>query len=194
MRKSAFIRNLLLIAVATALSAGFAGICFGADVPVVSNIAVVDNADGTATVTWDTDIPALGAVNYGSVSVTGYTITRFTVEETADATSHSVVITGILPQTKYKIVIVNNGAESQPIYWPGQMPSPCALVQQRLGCPLNILDLIFLRNRLGQSVSPGDPADLNDDGSVNILDMLILRNCLNAPAVGPCYCEGWCVD
>ncbi|HUW32250.1 MAG TPA: dockerin type I domain-containing protein [Planctomycetota bacterium] len=178
MRKSAFIRNLLLIAVATALPAGFAGICFGADVPVVSNIAVVDNADGTATVTWDTDIPALGAVNYGPVSLAG--TTPFTVTETAAGTSHSVVITGIAPQTNYKIVLVNNEVESPAIYWPPIYPPECPEDVDGLG-NVNILDLIFVRNKLGQPVESGDnwKADVNRDGRINVLDMIRVRAKLN---------------
>ena len=175
MRKSAFIRNLLLIAVATALSAGFAGICFGADVPVVSNIAVVDNADGTATVTWDTDIPALGAVKWGPVRLLGDT--PCTVTETAAATSHSVVITGIAFGTNYKLVIVNDGVESRPIYWPYPPSEACPEDAGGDGY-VNILDMIYIRNRLGQPVETGDnwKADVNRDGRINVLDMLRVRN------------------
>ena len=42
---------------------------------------------------------------------------------------------------------------------------------------VNINDLIFIRNRLGQSVATGDNwrADVNGDGKINILDMIYIR-------------------
>ncbi len=43
---------------------------------------------------------------------------------------------------------------------------------------VNILDLIFVRNRLGQAVSSGNnwQADVNQDGKINILDLIAVRN------------------
>jgi hypothetical protein len=43
---------------------------------------------------------------------------------------------------------------------------------------VNILDLIFVRNRLGADVSSGDnwQGDVNQDGKVNILDLIYVRN------------------
>jgi len=48
-------------------------------------------------------------------------------------------------------------------------------------CRVNILDLIFIRNRLGQEVSVGDNwmADANEDGKINILDLIKVRGRLN---------------
>lgn len=50
-----------------------------------------------------------------------------------------------------------------------------------LDCLVNILDLIFVRNRLNSDPASGDnwQADVNDDGSINILDMIFVRNALN---------------
>jgi len=44
----------------------------------------------------------------------------------------------------------------------------------------NILDLIWVRNLLGQDVFSGDnwKADVNMDGKINILDLIHVRNCL----------------
>ncbi|HUW32503.1 MAG TPA: dockerin type I domain-containing protein [Planctomycetota bacterium] len=46
-----------------------------------------------------------------------------------------------------------------------------------LDCTVNILDLIFIRNKLGQSPSTGDnwSADLNHDDRINILDLIATR-------------------
>ena len=45
-------------------------------------------------------------------------------------------------------------------------------------CQVNILDLILVRNLLGQPTETGDNwrADLNSDGRINILDMILVRN------------------
>jgi len=46
---------------------------------------------------------------------------------------------------------------------------------------LNILDLLYVRNRLGQDPESGDnmKADINGDGRINILDLIILRNLMS---------------
>ncbi|HUW30515.1 MAG TPA: dockerin type I domain-containing protein [Planctomycetota bacterium] len=43
---------------------------------------------------------------------------------------------------------------------------------------VDVLDLIFLRNRLGQTVDAADnwKADVNEDGRINILDLIFARN------------------
>ena len=45
-------------------------------------------------------------------------------------------------------------------------------------CKINVLDLILVRNRLGQSTTTGDnwKADLDQDGRINVLDLILLRN------------------
>lgn len=49
-------------------------------------------------------------------------------------------------------------------------------------CTVNILDLLFVRNRLQQNPDTGDNwrADANQDGDVNIIDLLWVRNNLRA--------------
>jgi len=51
-------------------------------------------------------------------------------------------------------------------------------VDANLDCRTNILDLIFIRNRLNLSVWRADAwqADVNRDGAVNILDLIDVRN------------------
>jgi len=48
-------------------------------------------------------------------------------------------------------------------------------------CRVNILDLIFIRNKLNQAVGTGDnwQADVNCDGRINILDLIFVRGKLN---------------
>ena len=45
-------------------------------------------------------------------------------------------------------------------------------------CKINVLELVLVRNRLGQSTSTGDnwKADLDQDGRINVLDLILLRN------------------
>ncbi|HUS57249.1 MAG TPA: dockerin type I repeat-containing protein, partial [Planctomycetota bacterium] len=48
-------------------------------------------------------------------------------------------------------------------------------------CKVNVLDLIFIRNRLNASPDTGDnwKADVNEDGKINVLDLIFVRNRLN---------------
>lgn len=48
-------------------------------------------------------------------------------------------------------------------------------------CKVNILDMILIRNRLGQDVRIGDnwKADVNQDNGINFLDLFFARNHLN---------------
>ena len=48
-------------------------------------------------------------------------------------------------------------------------------------CAVNVLDLIFIRNRLNQDVNSGENwlADVNADGKINVLDLIYVRNRLN---------------
>ena len=50
-----------------------------------------------------------------------------------------------------------------------------------LDCVVNVLDLIFVRNRLNQSIETGDnwQADVNIDGVISALDLIYVRNRLN---------------
>ena len=47
-----------------------------------------------------------------------------------------------------------------------------------MDCRVNILDFIFIRNKLNQNVAEGDnwKADLNEDTRINILDLIYVRN------------------
>ncbi|HUU69728.1 MAG TPA: discoidin domain-containing protein [Planctomycetota bacterium] len=149
---------------------------YSTEVPAVSDIAVRDNGDGTATATWTTDIAAEGSVRFGTVALLGGTPNE--AKENAIGTSHSVVLTGIAAGANYKIILVNNEIASAPIYW----PKPWPIDGDANGdCRVNILDLIFIRNKLNQPVGTGDnwKADVNEDAKINILDLIYVRNKLN---------------
>jgi len=156
-----------------------ASILYSTAVPVISNVAIAAGTEpGSAVVTWDTDIPAEGGVNYGTVSLTG--ATPDSVAEGAVATSHTVTVTGLdVPAKNYKFLLVNNEiVDTQAHYW----PKPWPIDGDANGdCRVNILDLIFIRNKLNQAVTTGDnwKADVNGDTRINILDLIYVRNKLN---------------
>ncbi len=49
-------------------------------------------------------------------------------------------------------------------------------------CRVNILDLILVRNKIGESINKEDnwKADVNQDSVINILDLILVRNKLNS--------------
>ena len=128
-----------------------AAICFSTVAPVVSDLVITDNGDTTATATWTTDILAEGSVNYGPVAMSGSTPNTST--ETALGTSHSIVITGIVDGTNCKLVIVNNEHVGPTAYWPKPWPIEG---DANMDCRVNILDLIFIRNKLNLDVGTDD--------------------------------------
>ena len=49
-------------------------------------------------------------------------------------------------------------------------------------CRVNVLDLIIIRNLLGQDPSTGTNwrADINQDAAINVLDLIVARNNLGS--------------
>ncbi len=64
--------------------------------PVISNVAVVNVTDTTATVTWNTDEPATSVVDYGTTAAYGSQASDGTL-----VTAHSVQLTGLTASTLY---------------------------------------------------------------------------------------------
>jgi len=153
-----------------------ASILYDTRTPVVTGFTFTPGESGTAIVTWQTDIPAEGQVKYGPVSLSG--TTPYATNENAVTSSHSVQITGLQTGINYKIVLVDNECNSSPYYgpvcrWPIQ--GDC-----NLDCRVNILDLIYIRNKLNQTVGVDNwQADVNQDGRINILDLIYVREKLN---------------
>jgi hypothetical protein len=64
--------------------------------PVIDNVSVTLHPSGTsATIAWSTDKPSTSRVEYGTTTLTS------SVESTVPVTSHSLVLTGLLPSTTY---------------------------------------------------------------------------------------------
>ena len=143
--------------------------------PAVSNVAVAAGAPGMTVATWTTDVAAQGAIQFRAIGATEWT----TVSENAVRTAHSITFTGIAYDgTVYQIVVVNNEIAQPAFFYPQTWPIPG---DANLDCRVNILDLIFIRNRLNQDVNTADnwKADVNSDGRINILDLIFVRNRLN---------------
>ena len=75
-----------------------------ATVPNVSDV-VFTGKTFTSTVTWTTDTETFGRVGYKKTVDPTYTYTAW---ETAHSTSHSRVMTGLVPNTAYNVIIENN--------------------------------------------------------------------------------------
>jgi len=116
----------------------------------------------------------LGAVRYAVQGTGNWT----TVSESDLGTAHSVTITGLAESTTYQVVIINNEIAQPAMLYPKGWPIPGDCNGD---CRVNILDLIFIRNRLNQDVSTGEnwKADVNEDNRINILDLIYVRNRLN---------------
>ena len=149
-------------------------IYFNTAAPAVTNVVITAGEPGTATVTWTTDIPAEGSVKQQPQA--GGELQTF--PEGAVRTQHSVLMTGLPATGTSRITLVNTEVEFGPVFWPETWPIEG---DATLDCRVNILDLIFIRNRLNQSPSSGDnwQADVTGDGRINILDLIYVRNRLN---------------
>jgi len=165
------------------VSEAMASIYFSTSVPVASSISVANNGDGTATVTWLTDIPALGVV----VSTSQSGIVQI-AQESGIGTSHSVMLADVDLSQSYLIAVVSNEIPSQPFYWPREpLRPPQRLIDQcpQFWCRISVITLIGIRNRLGQEGSEAFCFDVNEDGKVNVLDLIVARNMLGTQWCDP---------
>ena len=142
--------------------------------PTVSDITITRNPGGSATAEWTTNFPTQGGLSYGPVSLDGETPNSV---DGGLATNHSVTFL-IDADVNYKIVLTNNGMTSPAFYWPSIWP---IAGDANRDFTVNILDLIFVRNRLNLLPADNDNifADVNVDGKINILDLITLRNRIN---------------
>lgn len=63
--------------------------------PVISNISISPNSNGTAIISWTTDEAATSAVQYGTV----HTNLNLNSNDPALVTTHSITLTGLIPGT-----------------------------------------------------------------------------------------------
>ncbi|MFC2049898.1 redoxin domain-containing protein [Chloroflexota bacterium] len=74
--------------------------------PTISEVKVFDITDSSATITWQTDMPATSQVEYGTTNAYGST----TPSNNELITSHSVALTGLKPSTTYYFETKSQGA------------------------------------------------------------------------------------
>ena len=77
-----------------------------ANPPIISEVKVFNITDSSATITWQTDVPATSQVEYGTTNAYGST----TPPDNELTTSHSVALTGLKPSTTYYFGIKLQGA------------------------------------------------------------------------------------
>ena len=157
---------------------GIAGsIYFDSSTPQVTVWEIIANQDDTANVLWTTDRLAESSLKYGVVNMEG--LTPYTAnDDSGFSTEHFATTDTLISGANYKFVLVNNEVAASPVYWPSMWPIEGDCTRD---CRVNILDLIFIRNRLNQPVTVGDNifADLTKDTKINILDLIAARNKLN---------------
>jgi len=138
------------------------------------NVQIKNITNQTATLTWTTSKASQGFISYG-ISPTNLSLIQ---SENAPTTNHQVNLTGLLPETNYFFVINvgektfdNNG---QPYTFKTQpketkekplAPSPTPTVSASLS-----------EEKLKATMGTSNPLyDLNKDGIVNTLDLLLFR-------------------
>ena len=129
--------------------------------------------------TWTTNVLAEGsAVTQMPIKNVPEAVKTTFKENPPITMSHSVLISGLTAGVNNKITIVNNEIVGPTVYWPSRWP---VLGDANLDCTVNILDLIFIRNKLNQDPGTGNnwQANVYGDGSINILDLIYVRNKLN---------------
>ncbi|HEY6506170.1 MAG TPA: N,N-dimethylformamidase beta subunit family domain-containing protein, partial [Chitinophagaceae bacterium] len=72
-------------------------------VPVITNVAAVPNANGTATITWNTSEPTNSRVDYGTLSGN---LNQNSID-TNFVTSHSITLTGLAPLSVYYFRVIS---------------------------------------------------------------------------------------
>ena len=93
--------------------------------PAISSVNAVADADGHATVTWETDEPSSSRVDYGRTTALGSQ-----VSDSARVTDHSIELTGLSPNTTYRFRVTsvdaagNSATSPAAAQAPGQLPDP----------------------------------------------------------------------
>ena len=75
--------------------------------PVISDITANNISTSSATINWSTDEPSTSLVNYGTTSAYG-----LSQSDTSLATSHSLALTSLEPDTLYHFQVVSQDADS----------------------------------------------------------------------------------
>lgn len=137
-----------------------------------ANVSQTAVSDQSATITWTTKNPVQSLVSYG-ISPTNLTLIQ---PETAPAINHQINLTGLLPGSNYFFVIKvekttfdNNG---QPYTFTTKTKEIAAPTLAPTGIPTLAFTEEGFQAAMGTSNST---FDLNKDGVVNTLDLMLFR-------------------
>lgn len=147
--------------------------------PVVSGVTVSNITASSATISWTTDEPSTGTVNYGTTSSYGQAVNSTTL-----STTHSVTLTGLTASTNYQYQIVakdaSNNTNNVTTGSFGTLASGTPVVGDLAGNDgkVNDADLSVLlfnwytTGKTGLAAAQGDLA--GNDGIVNDSDLSVL--------------------
>jgi len=82
--------------------------------PQVSGVAATNITDNSAVITWQTNVPATSRVEYGTTPAYGTSSLLYTTPRT----SHSVTLTGLLPNTQYYYRVISTNEFGQGVSGP----------------------------------------------------------------------------
>jgi len=143
--------------------------------PVISDFAITDLGANQAQISWKT----LNVASYSWVvlqpRIAGDTITASSAER---RTEHSFTVT-LVEDVQYNVYAHSNAVVSGPHVYPDMEWQLYADADQN--CKVDLLDLVYVRNRLFETVTPeNESADVNDDGFIDLEDLIEVRNNLGA--------------
>ena len=91
--------------------------------PVISSVSATADADGHATITWETDQEASSRVDYGRTAALGSN-----VSSSAQVTDHSVELSGLSPDTTYMFRVTSVDAAGNTATSPAAGSPPASFV------------------------------------------------------------------
>ncbi len=89
--------------------------------PDITNVNAAADADGHATVTWQTDEPASSRVDYGRTAALGSQ-----ASDSARVTDHSIELTGLSPSTTYRFRVSSTDAAGNAVSSPAAAQAPAS--------------------------------------------------------------------
>jgi peptidoglycan/xylan/chitin deacetylase (PgdA/CDA1 family) len=140
--------------------------------PVISNTGTTNVGTTSATVNWATDEKSTSQVNYGIGAGCGDS----TALDSNLATSHSVTITGLTPNTTYHFQAVSsdasgNSAASADLTFTTAAASSVITGDLNSDGRVDALDLSTLLSNWGKTKATAGQGDLNSDQTIDALDL-----------------------
>jgi Fibronectin type III domain. len=140
--------------------------------PVVSNVTVTGTTSNSATISWTTDEPTTGTINYGTTPVYGQVATATTL-----GTTHTVTLAGLTASTNYQFQIVakdaagNTSSNTTGAFGTLATGTPGAKMGDANGDGfVDALDYSTVLTNWGTGTTK-DKGDVNGDTKVDALDL-----------------------